>query len=975
MAYPPFPNHKTYLQVYTESIYTGQHAHNIREIFLPASGATTLNTFTGISGTGTKNGTWYFDSGDATNAVAIREDRAYCTTGKYIQVVNGTNVIVRIETDSGRGTMGVKIDGVSPTAIAGVVNPLNTINFDADTSGYSKGYWDITVAENLSAGNHTVELYAENTSVEYVAVIGIKTSSFSMPTVSYTGWRADVSTQLNAHRLVIKNTGTDTVANVVITPPTGVKAWNGSALSTIGPISIPANGTYNLDFSLDVDSMSAATLTRAFGITALYKDASGTTQIQTNSTYDVDNAKLTFSTTGWVKDNSGPGGARRAFSTGIGKTVTFTTTATSFNITLHKDYGWGKANVLVDGTQFAVLDSAITSGTSGAYVSTVSGMATGTKTIVLSTVNGSAKPFVFMDISVSEAVNYSVVNETINISYDMQHIPPFTPPNVHLNVSETPTMPKGMITWDAPNLAASDFTDKTKPRMNSGITEQRVYSRFPTYCVYYGAGKTDILDKYDMVVIEPRAVTRKQVDAWKSKGIKVYGYVSFGEEDGQRADIYDIQSTDIGPHVDDGLGTGGYASYYNKGGNESGESSECQHDRQRMENTKACALLNPKYNTGTGRCSKACTKDSKLGYNTWSAGGACAGGFTKANKWQRDAMTACSNTTCSGYTPVNQKCTQWQQADVSWSQDFQMKDTFPDQNGIWNSTFINPLAPRWKQKLNTYYLQYTLGEPSTYTETLPLIAHTGAVSGAMLVVRTAHYPIDDGEPIIVTTADGLYTYQANVDYSYDLDSGVFSISPTAGVDAGQVAPTAGTNIKVTYTKKGLSCDGVFMDTVDTVDVYPSAAFQQAFADMINDLKATWAPKKFCSNRGFSILDKIIKSCSFVMFETFISDYDFINGTYGLITDPDAISYNDGIKAQLRELRKTNRFDVIALNYAPNDSSGDAIREEVTKQCYAEGYMSWTSVISLQDPLAPIPVSLGTGKIRSNAWKLQFRKKA
>lgn len=973
MAYPPFPKHTDYLQIYTEEVYSGNHIRNIRETFSPVSGSTVYNTFTAYSGTGTKTGEWYFDAGDLTLSKPIRENRAYCVVGKITQVVNGTNIIVRIETESGRGTFKVKIDGVHPTAIAGVVNPLDTINCDADTSGLAKGYHDVTIAENLSAGNHTVELYAENAANVYVAVVGFKTSAFIAPNLGYTGWRADVSTALNNRTITFTNTGAYAIEQLTITPPSGVKTWAGATMGTIGPMSLAAGASYTLQFALDVTDMAASALNRTFSVSALYKDASGATQLPVTVFYDVDNPGLTFSSTGWVKDNGGPGGTRRAFSTAIGKTVTFTTSATSITVDVIKDYGWGKANVLVNGTQFAVLDSH-TTGAAGSYPTVVSGMASGTKTIVFSTVNGSAKPFVFGSVTMNETANFSSVNESITAEFSMRHIPPFTPPNVRINQTDTATTPKGMITWDAITGNEIDLSDKTKPRSNQGVVERRVYSRFPTFCVYYGAGKTDILDQYDLLVIEPKAVSRKQVAAWQAKGIKVYGYVSFGEEDGERLDKWDLGATDIGPHRDDQLGTGGYASYYLKGGYESGEASECNHDRQRVEGVKACALSNPKYNTGAGRCSKACNKDWKLGYATWSAGGACGGGFTKANKWQRDAMRACSNTTCSGYTPINQKCTQFLEADVQWSQDFQMMDTFPDQNGIWNSTFINPLAPRWKEKLNTFYLPYTLGTQQQYTESLPLIAHTGATDGAKLVVQVSHYPIDDEEIMLVQTADGAHTYIANLDYSYDADNGIFSLALDAGVNDGIAAPAAGTTVKITYMKKGLNCDGVFMDTVDTVDVYPRADFQVAFANMINDLKSMWSNKMFCSNRGFSILDSIIGSCSHVMFETFISDYDFTTGEYGLITDQGAIDWNNGIKEQLKTLRKTHKFDVIALNYAPNDASGDAIRSIVTEKCYADGYMSWTSVISLQDPLAPIPVNLGKGKIRSNLWKLQFRKK-
>lgn len=962
MARPPFPKHSEYLQLLFEDTYAGAHAKNVRETFTSFNSATRANTFSGFSGT-QRNGEWYSDAGDLTNAKEIREPRAYCIIGKYTQTFSGTNIIVRIETDSGRGTMKVKIDGVAPSTIAGLTAYVDTINFDADASLLGKGYFDITVADGLSDTAHTLELFAENSNQQYIAVVGTKVSHFNSTVSDLTAWKSTVDTQLNNQRIILKNTGATAVEDVLVTYPANFETWDGVPLSSEGPFSIQAGATYNLDFAFDGTSLSS-THFESIQLECNYKDDEGLIDKGVSNTLDVNNVGLTYSANGWSKDQLAPGGVWRAFTTGIGKTVSFTTTATSFTITVQKEYGWGVANVLVDGVQFTTVTSADPVGGGFLQDVVVSGMAAGSKTVTLSSVNGATKPFCFTKIVHSTVSKFSSVVEYINLNYNVKHVPPFAPTNARLE--------GGVIKWDNPILT-SDLTNKNAPRDNNGIVEHRVYSRFPTYCVFYGPGMSNIMNQYDLIVIEPRSMSRKEIQSYQAKGIKVYGYVSFGEEDGEKLDVFDLGSPDIGPHRDDMLGTDGYASYYNKGGNMSGESSECNHDRQRVEGVKACALLNPKYNTGAGRCSKACNKDWKLGYTTHQAGGACGGGYTKNNRWQRDAMTACSNAACPGYTPINQKCTQFQEAEVKWSQDFQTMDTFPDQNGIWNSTFVNPIAPRWKQKLNTYYLPYTLGTQQEYTEVLTLSSHTATVDGARKVVRCTHHPIDDGEVFTVKSSDGLHEYVANLDFSYDTNTGVISFDPGAAADTSYPLSSA-TQVSVNYVRKGLQCDGVFMDTVDTVDVYPSPAFQQAFIDMVNWLKSQWPTKMFCSNRGFSILEGIIGSCHHVMFETFISDYNFATGEYGLIDDPGAIEWNNSIKVQLRNLRKRHKFDVLALNYAPNDSSGDTIRQVVTEQCYAEGYMSWTSVISLQEPLAPVPVSLGTGKLRSNAYKLQFRKR-
>ena len=152
-----------------------------------------------------------------------------------------------------------------------------------------------------------------------------------------------------------------------------------------------------------------------------------------------------------------------------------------------------------------------------------------------------------------------------------------------------------------------------------------------------------------------------------------------------------------------------------------------------------------------------------------------------------------------------------------------------------------------------------------------------------------------------------------------------------------------------------------MDTLDTVDVYPSAAFRDGMARMINELKAAYPNKMFVANRGFTIMRDIIASCSYVMFETFISEYDWEKKQYYRITDAGAIAYNEEIKELLRSLRKEHIFEVLALNYCADGAEGDALREEIAQACYAEGYLPWSANILLDDVLVPYLV-------KSEVWK-------
>lgn len=453
------------------------------------------------------------------------------------------------------------------------------------------------------------------------------------------------------------------------------------------------------------------------------------------------------------------------------------------------------------------------------------------------------------------------------------------------------------------------------------------------------------------------------VQRLQAKGIKVLAYVSFGEEDGTIADVYDPSSGKV-PWTGDGTGPGGYAAYYCKGGNHFGECSECSNDRQRMEGIKACSKARAEYYSGVGRCSKACLNDWREGYTTWREGGACSAGKTSKNFWVRDATMACSNTACPSFAPLHSGCPQYAPAENVWGQDFSIMTDFPDENGIWGSYYTDATNPAWKNRLLDFYFSAIFGFPVVYTEeTCTISIHGGTVP----VTRVDHYPIDPEEPVEVKHPGG-YVYAFGSEVTFDAKLGTFRITPNGT----SPALAAGDTVKISYTSLGLEADGVFMDTVDTVDVYPASAFQDAFATLINELKALYPTKDFCSNRGFTILEDIIASCSYVMFESFLTDYNWETGLYSKITNIDAIAFNDSVVTLLKSLRASNTFDVLALNYCANDSSGDELRAYIADTCRALGFLSWSSTILLNSPL-PNTVFTSPSSVpyafRTNDWRL------
>lgn len=562
---------------------------------------------------------------------------------------------------------------------------------------------------------------------------------------------------------------------------------------------------------------------------------------------------------------------------------------------------------------------------------------------------------------------YTIVTEVLQARHEISQVAHTPIEGVKLNA--------GRIAYLDPNK--NIYTPLTNPPIdNRSINEVSIEYRFPTFICCYTGGNLELFKQYDVVITDPMALSRREVKQLQDLGIQVLNYVSFGEEDGILSNIWDSTS-EQGPHTGDGTGPGGYAGYYLKGGYEYGEFSECANDRQRLEGVKACAVNNPKYLTTQGRCSKSCLNDGRTGYTDYENGGTCGGNYTRFNNWKRDASTACSNSACPKYAPVHSKCPQFVPSEGVWGQDFSIwESNTPDENGIWDSFYVDAVKRgpgSWFNRLQEYYLPLVFNLPVEYTETLTVATHPISDGTVVYGVLMTHAPIDDHEPFTVKdVATGIF-YTSGVHFNYDAKIGTIILSYTEPVVGAEVDPaeppnpTVGQQIEVKYSKRGLGSDGVFMDTVDTVDIYPAEVYQQGAADLINDLKLLWPDRAFCSNRGFSIYPRMIHSCTWVMTESVFSDYDFENQTYQAV-DADAAVWNDEVAQMIQGLREKHTFDVVCLNYAPNGPEGDALRAEVFDKTLALGWLPWLSTILLNDPLPNRPFQRNRGFVRTNKWR-------
>ncbi len=154
------------------------------------------------------------------------------------------------------------------------------------------------------------------------------------------------------------------------------------------------------------------------------------------------------------------------------------------------------------------------------------------------------------------------------------------------------------------------------------------------------------------------------------------------------------------------------------------------------------------------------------------------------------------------------------------------------------------------------------------------------------------------------------------------------------VDAGQpgwqklMVDLAGESIRQGF-------DGVFLDTVDTVDVYPKT--KPGMLALIRQLRAAYPQALLVMNRGFTVVDELANDLDAVMFEDLSTTYNFESQQYGYADD-------SGTATRLAALSKKTGLPILALDYAPPDNPAMAYRAVQVSRRY--GFIPAVSVINL-----------------------------
>ena len=107
-------------------------------------------------------------------------------------------------------------------------------------------------------------------------------------------------------------------------------------------------------------------------------------------------------------------------------------------------------------------------------------------------------------------------------------------------------------------------------------------------------------------------------------------------------------------------------------------------------------------------------------------------------------------------------------------------------------------------------------------------------------------------------------------------------------------------------------DGLFMDTLDTVDI--DISLLSGMVDLVKNLKTTYPEAKLVANRGLTALPYISAYIDGLMFESFNTTYDFENNRVADLTEESNAWNEDMACNTINAVRRYDYFPVFALDY-------------------------------------------------------------
>ena len=122
-------------------------------------------------------------------------------------------------------------------------------------------------------------------------------------------------------------------------------------------------------------------------------------------------------------------------------------------------------------------------------------------------------------------------------------------------------------------------------------------------------------------------------------------------------------------------------------------------------------------------------------------------------------------------------------------------------------------------------------------------------------------------------------------------------------------------------------DGIFMDTVDSVDRFPETF--NDMCDLILTIREEFPDIKMVLNRGFTVVPTVYEALDGVMFELFSTAYDLDNFVYDIIDESSVqFMYNRSAAVSIvNAVRQEKYFPVFGLEYYQRDGL-DSIKQAI-----------------------------------------------
>ena len=139
----------------------------------------------------------------------------------------------------------------------------------------------------------------------------------------------------------------------------------------------------------------------------------------------------------------------------------------------------------------------------------------------------------------------------------------------------------------------------------------------------------------------------------------------------------------------------------------------------------------------------------------------------------------------------------------------------------------------------------------------------------------------------------------------------------------------------------MGCDGLFMDTIDTAQAFPST--REGMASLIKALKEAYPDAKLVANRGMFMLEDFAPYISGMIFEDFTNGYDFNKREYKPHSEND-LKWTGNEADKINKVRQEHYFPVFALDYS--DPSDTATIQKCYDRAWEYDFLPNVSVIRL-----------------------------